>query len=205
MAIGDPYATRAQLKARVGIATSNTGEDTNLDLALSTAAYGIEQATDRQFNLAGTVTARHYEPDSTTEVSTADIATTVGLVVEVDTSADGTYATTWAASDYELRPLDGIVSGQLGWPYWRICAVGNYLFPSIWRRAPVRVTANWGWASVPTPIQTATLILAEELFKLKDSPFGSGGYGQFGIIRARQNPMVWTRIQPYARNAVLVA
>ena len=72
-------------------------------------------------------------------------------------------------------------------------------------RAPLEVTATWGWSAVPTPVKEGCLILAEELYMLKNSPFGVGGYGQFGIIRARENPMVWQRIMPYARDLAMVA
>lgn len=205
MALGDNYATLTQLKGRVGIAVSDTAEDGDLNLALSTASTSIEDVCERQFNVVAVAAARVFEPLTTCTLLVDDISSTSGLIVAVDTGADGTYATTWASTDYELHPLNGVVRGRTGWPYTEIRAVGDYAWPSTWRRAPVRVTALWGWAAVPDPIETATLILAEELYKLKDSPFGSGGYGQFGIIRARQNPMVFTRIQPYLRSPLKVA
>lgn len=204
MALGDKYATRAELQLRLGSGSTIPATlDTRLDDALSAASRGIEKACNRQFNVASSATSRVYEPCSTQLLEVDDISTTTGLVVKVDTAGDGTYATTVAATNYELRPLNGVVNGETGWPYFEVWAV-NYSWPSWWQRAPLQVTATWGWAAVPAPVKEACLILAEELFKLADSPFGSGGYGQFGIIRARENPFCWQRIAPYARDRVLV-
>jgi len=205
MALGDNYATRAELQLRLASgATISTSLNDRLDQALATASRSIEKACGRQFNLASSATARVYEPGSGYLVETDDISSTTGLVVKVDSAADGTYATTVAATNYELRPLNGVSDGEAGWPYWQICAV-NYCWPTYWQRAPIQVTAAWGWTAVPAGIKEGCLILAEELFKLADSPFGSGGYGQFGIIRAKENPFCWQRIAPYARNRLLVA
>lgn len=204
MALGDSYASLAELKKRIGLAVGDTADDDALTAALAVASRGIESCTHRQFNDAGAATARLFYPDTAARTRVDDFSTTTGLVIETDTSGDGTFATTWAASDYELQPLNGVADGMSGWPFWRIKAVGRY-FPCRTSRASLRVTARWGWTAVPAPVKEATLILAEDVFKLKDSPFGAGGYGEYGRIRARENPNVWLRIQPYVRDAVLVA
>lgn len=205
MALGDKYATRAELQDRLagGGVTIPTTFNTRLDDALNTASRSIEKACGRQFNDAGSATARVYEPCSGYLVEVDDFSTTTGLIVKIDSAADGTYATTVSATNYDQRPLNGISDGETGWPYWQITAV-DYCWPTYWQRAPIQVTARWGWTAVPSGVHEGCLILAEELFKLADSPFGTGGYGQFGIIRARENPFCWQRIAPYARNRILV-
>jgi hypothetical protein len=205
MTLGASYATRAELQLRLasGATISSTLND-RLDAALAVASRAIEKACGRQFNDAGSASARVYEPCTLYAVDVDDFSTTSGLVVKVDTNADGTYASTIAAAAYDLRPLNGIVDGETGWPYYRICAV-NSVWPTSWQRAPIQVTAQWGWSAVPAGIKEGCLILAEEMFKLADSPFGTGGYSQFGIIRARENPFCWQRIAPYARHPFLVA
>lgn len=205
MALGDSYASLLELKARIGLASGDTADDDALTNALAVASRGIESCTHRQFNDAGSATSRVYPAESHRLVKPDDFSTTAGLVVETDTTGDGTYDTTWTSADYELRPLNGVVSGVSGWPYWRVRAVdaSRLRFPR-GDRAAVRVTARWGWTAVPAPVKEATLILAEDVFKLKDSPFGAGGYGEYGRIRARENPNVWLRIMPYVRDAVLV-
>lgn len=203
MALGDSYASLAELKARVGLAVSDTADDDTLTASLAVASRGIEACTHRQFNDAEAATARLFYPDTTGLARVDDFSTTTGLVIETDTFGDGAFEATWATSDYELQPLNGVVDGMSGWPFWRIKAVNRY-FPCRTSRASLRVTAQWGWTAVPAPVKEATLILAEEVFKLKDSPFGAGGYGEYGRIRARENPHVWLRIMPYVRNMVLV-
>lgn len=208
MALGDSYATLAELRSRVGITDASfTTEDTKLTAALAAASRGIERMCNRQFNLAGSATARVFYPDTEWKTHVDDISTTTGLVIATDDGNDGTYETTWTTSDYQLEPLNNVVDGETGWPFYRIRAVSGRRFPCVSgvSRAPLQVTANWGWAAVPTPVKEGCLILAEEIYRLKELPFGVGGYGQFGIIRARENPMVYTRIAPYVDSPVLMA
>lgn len=198
MALGDSYATLAELQLRIaGGVTVPSSLDATLTQCLATASRAVEKATGRQFNDAGSATARVFEPCSRYLLEVNDFSTNTGLVVKLDSAGDGTYATTVDAANYESRPLNGISDGESGWPYWQLCAV-NYCWPSYWSRAPLQVTARWGWTAVPAGVKEGTLILAEEIYKLRDTPFGTGGYGQFGIIHARQNPNVWLRIAPYA-------
>lgn len=205
MALGDSYATLAEIRGRVGITDAAfTTEDTRLTAALAVASRGIEKLCGRQFNTAGSASARVFEPFSYHLVKVDDLSTTTGLVIKTDTAGDGTYSTTITSSQYQLRPLNGVVDGETGWPWYEIEAVNGFCWPTWWDIAPVQVTANWGWTAVPTPVKEAALILAEEIYRLKELPFGVGGYGQFGIIRARANPMVMSRIGPYVRDPIMV-
>lgn len=203
MALGDNYATLAELKSRIGI--SDTTDDTKLTFALATASRGVEKICLRQFNDAGTVSARRFPVKYSEYVDVDDFSTDVGLLIGVDDGDDGTYSTSWTTDHYELEPVNGIVDGEIGWPYNQICSIGDYSFPTYnRRRSPVRVTARWGWAAVPAPVKEATLVVAEETFKLKDAPFGVAGYGEFGAVRIRQNPLAMNMILPYRRDPVLV-
>lgn len=206
MALGDKYATLAELKARVAAGLTlpvDADRDARLNNALDTASRAIEKACGRQFNLASSATARLYEPCSDYLLEVDDFASTSGLIVKLDSAGDGTFATTVASTNYEARPLNNVVDGESGWPYWKLCAI-NYCWPTYWQRAPMQVTATWGWSAVPSGVHEACLILAEETFKLADTPFGTGGYGQFGIINARKNPNAWLRIAPYAKIDAIV-
>jgi hypothetical protein len=202
MALGDSYATLAELKNRLGI--TDTSDDTRLTEALASASRGIEDCTHRQFNLAASATARLYYPRYEDMATVDDIASTTGLIIETDAGGDGTFETTWSATDYELHPLNGVVDGRSGWPYRKIKAVDRW-FPVCTKRASLRVTAVWGWAAVPAGVKEACLILAEDIFKLRDAPFGVGGYGEYGRIRAKENPNVWMRIHVFVRDPVKVA
>lgn len=202
MALGDTYANLSELKDRLDL--SGDEDNDTLQGALKAASRGIEKLTGRQFNDSGTATARVYRPDSHCRVDVDDFHTTAGLVVETDEGDSGVFGSIWTSGQYELYPLNGIVDGETGWPYSKIRAVSNRWFPC-GRRATVRVTARWGWAEVPPAVKESCLVAAVEIFKLKDAPFGVGGYTDFGIMRVRDNPFVARMLQPYTRHAVLVA
>lgn len=206
MALGDSYATLSELKSRLGITDST--DDAALTNALATASRGVEKCCGRQFNDAGSVSARVYEPDGTRCVNVDDFSTTTGLIIETDPGFTKAYGTVWTTSDYQLEPLNGIVDGETGWPYCEIEAISGLFFPipaGYGNPATVRVTARWGWAAVPAPIKEATLIVAQETHKLKDAPFGVAGYGEYGAVRVRENPLAYAKIAPYRRTPVLVA
>ena len=176
-----------------------------LDDALAAASREIETWCDRQFNKATTATARVFPPLAAYTALVDDFHTTTGLIIATDTGDDGTFDTTWTAADYELEPMNGVVSGQAGWPYWRIRAVGAHTFPTCTRRrAPVQVTAQWGWAAVPGPVKEACLVTAAELFKLADAPFGVAGFGEFGAVRVRMNSRAQALLAPYRRTPAVV-
>lgn len=203
MALGDPYASLDDLKAHLGI--TDTVDDTKLTAVLTTVSRrGIEGYCGRQFNDAGTPSARVYRPEHHRLTLVHDFSTTTGLVVATDEGDDGTYETTWTATDYVLEPLNGIVNGQTGWPYWRILA-RNRWFPMRNVGPSVQITAQWGWAAVPDPVKQACLLLAAELFKAKDAPFGVLGFAAYGPVRVRQNPIAADLLADYRLTPVLVA
>jgi hypothetical protein len=203
MALGDVYVDAADLKDRLGI--TDDADAVRMDGAVLAASRGIEKFCGRQFNDAGVVSTRVFNASTRYMAYVDDFSTITGLIVKTDDDDDGVFERTWTASDYELRPLNGVVDGEAGWPFWKIHHVGpNWCFPQF-RRAGLQVTARWGWASVPGAVSEACRIAAEEIFKLRDTPFGIGGYGDFGVIRVRDNPFTSRMLNPYRRNAVLVA
>lgn len=202
MALGDNYHTLAELKTRLGISDSN--DDAALNAASSTACRNIERYCRRQFNDAGSASARLFYPLSKRIVIVDDFHTTTGQQLATDTGDDGTYETIWATTDFQNEPLNGIRDGVDDWPYWKIRAVDSYIFYDNIRPS-VQLTARWGWASVPASIKEASLALAEEVFKMKDSPYGIAGFGEFGFVRVRENPKIVSMLKDYRRRAVRVA
>lgn len=200
-----PYADLATLKTRLG-AGSSTAHDSQLQEALVAVSKEITQYCGRSFNVSLTATARVFYPDRYDLLELDDFWTTTGLLIAEDTGNDGTYETSWASTDYQAEPLNGIVDGEPSWPYYRLRAVGARTWPCVdnLTRAPIQITAKWGWIQVPEPVRDACLILAEESFKLPDSPFGVGGYGPYGIVRVRENPVAARKLNPYRKHPVLV-
>lgn len=199
MALGDNYATLADLKSRLGI--SDTNDDTKLTDALNTASKWIEKHCRRQFNDAGAASARLFHSTGRCEAFVDDFNTTTGLIVQTDADDDGTFETTWASTYYDLSPANGIQDAMTGWPYRQITAVNVLTFPNT-RRRNLQVTARWGWSAVPAPVKEACLSVAEETFKMKDAPFGVAGFGEFGSIRVKDNPRACKMLQPYRGKTV---
>lgn len=201
MALGDVYVQVDDLKDRLEI--NDEDDENRLDGAVWAASRGIDDFCQRQFNDAESASTRVFRAASGCLAIVDDFHTTAGLVVKIDADDDGEYETTLSSSEYECQPLNGVVGGVPGWPYWKLRAVGARAFPG-YRRAGLQVTARWGWAAVPKPVTEACRVAAEELFKLRDTPFGIGGYGDFGIVRARDNPFVARMCKPYQRDMFLV-
>lgn len=194
------YITADELRQYVGI--SDTDDSALIDASIAAAEEQVERICGRYFYQDGTTSARGFYPLNSRVVYVDDISTTTGLTVKTDEGDDGTYETTWASTDYQLEPLNGLVDGQT-WPYTKIVAVDRYLFPTCNLIAPVQVTARWGWAAVPDAVKQATFIAAEYLYKMKDAPLGVAGFGEFGALRVREHPVVQMLLAPYVRHPVL--
>lgn len=193
------YATVDEVKARFAI--SDAIDDYLIRKAIKAASRQIDKLCRRRFYADATATPRSFWRDSTIHTYVDEFWTTAGLVIATDQDDDAVFETTWAAADYQLEPLNGVVDGESGWPFSLIRAVEARTFP-IGKRPSVQVTAKWGWAAIPDDIREATLLSAAELFKLKDAPFGVAGFGEFGAVRIRANPIVLRAISPYKRAMV---
>lgn len=207
MAVGDPYVSIADVKSELAI--SDAVDDVEIAVAVDAASEWVTSWCGRDFNVADSVSARVFYPSTRHRVAVDDIASTSGLVVAIDQGNDATYETTVAATMYQLEPVNGLVAGRSGWPYTSVRLVQSLHFPAYAdRRAPVQITALWGWPSVPAAVKKATLIMASRLFKRRLSPEGIlGGLEGFGAVRVgtRLDPDVEMLLAPYRRRPVLVA
>lgn len=202
MALTDLYIDAEDLKTRLNI--EDDEDMVRLAGAVQAATNGINTFCGRQFNDAETVSTRVFEVTSDCLAYVDDFSTVTGLIIKTDDGGTGTFSRTWTAADYELAPLNGVVGGEPGWPYWKIRHVGwGQGFPPF-RRACLQVTARWGWAAVPAAVTEACRIAAEEIFKLRDTPFGIGGYGDFGVIKVRDNPFIARMLKKYQRTGALL-
>lgn len=193
-----PYATLAELAEQVN--SDRSSDLTGLERALSTATDEVTSICGRRFWRDDAVSAKTFPVNHHVWAWVADISTDVGVIVETDTSDDGSFGTTWAATDWELGPANGEVGGLTGFPYSKITAVGSYVFPTWTRRERcLRVTARWGWVAIPDPVRSATLIAAEELWRMKDAPFGVAGINALdgALMRVRHNPFIASLLAPY--------
>lgn len=205
------YADSGTLKSRFGI--SDTLDETHINGALEAASRAIDQHCQRVFYNTSAVTATFVADDryclrlADTDVWRGDLVSVTTL--STDASGDGTFETVWAASDYQLWPVNA-AAGPEPRPYTEVRAVGSNTFPVAYSRTQrlnlVQIVGTFGWpTAVPLAVREACLMLAAELFKLKDAPFGIAGFGEFGSVRVRDNPKVAKMLMPYQRLPVLVA
>jgi hypothetical protein len=196
MAITNGYATLAQVKSALRI--SDSIDDSILEMAVESASRAIDGHAARYFYSSGTAT-RLYAADDSFIVQTDDISGTA-ITLQTSAAGDGVFDTTWSPIDYQLEPLNGNVDG-LAVPFTRIRAVENYLFPVEVEQALVKVTAVFGWASVPIAITQATIIQASRIYKRLESPLGVAGFGDLGAISVTRDldPDVAQLVAPYRR------
>jgi len=197
MAIVNGYCTLADLKAALRVQDSI--DDSLLELAIESASREIDGYCERVFY--STSATRIYAPTNIYTVTTDDIIS----VTTLKSSSDGvTYDITWATSDYQLEPLNG-VAGGLVTPFTRIRATGNYLMPTFSvgtfyeLEALIQVVGVFGWSAVPAAIRQATVILAMRLFKRLDSPMGviSNDLGSMRV--GRVDPDVEALLSPFRK------
>lgn len=185
MAITAGYTTLNELKDFVEIATNTNEHDTDLERTVEAASRMIDHYCSRIFYDTGEATAKTFRADHPHRLDTPGFHTTTGLVVKTDTSDDGTFDTTWDATDFQVEPF-GTYDVR---PYRRISAVESRTFPTQGRRARVEITAQWGWAGVPPDVEQTCLIVAAELWRRKDAPFGVAGFGPDGAVRVTSTEM----------------
>jgi hypothetical protein len=204
MAITNGLCSLSDVKQAMSIYDST--DDGRIELAINTASRMIEAECNRRFYQDANASARVYVASTYTLTLTDDISTTSGLIVKTDNGATGTFSQTWTSSDYQLEPLNGVIDGQ-SWPYTQIRAIRSLTFPFDYGQALVQVTARWGWAAVPDPVKQAGIIQAVSIFKAAEAPFGALGLAETGILRIRSglHPTALALVQPYRRDAVLVA
>jgi len=198
VAIANGYATLNQVKAALRI--SDATDDALIEMAVESSSRLIDAYCGRNFLNAGTATRYYSTQDA--YVLQIDDARSI-TAVQTSTSEDGIYDTTWDVTahtgDIQAEPLNDYVGGIV-WPYTRIRAVGDYTFP-IDGETATKVTAVYGWASVPKVVEQATVLQAMRIFSRLQSPLGVAGFGDAGIMRVSRglDPDVSQLVEGYRR------
>lgn len=207
LTLGKLYATVEALKSRVGL--TDSGDDYELHGACLAASRAIEQFCSRVFYRSPSGTSRILSACSDGLVDLGPYNDLVSVsAIASDTAGTGVFGTSWTTNDYQLLPVSPN-SGPEQRPYTAIKAVGalrwplNYDNPYL-RAERVQITGVWGWPAVPYSIREATLILAAELFRMKDAPLGVVGMADFGVVRVRAHPTVARLAGPYQLMPVMV-
>lgn len=214
MALGDPYLTTEEFKARSR--SSSSANDTAIAAVLLSASRSIDGFCGRTFNKSATAEARvftlpcrggygSYGGSGVTFISgsvsgyagileTGDLVSVAELAT--DSTGDRTYATVWSAQDFDLYPLNAAVQGQ---PYREIRSspLGSFGFPTSVQG--IRVTGIWGYPSVPAPVKEVCFLAANRLKSLWDAPFGLSGGGEMGALdmTVSLTPILKEMLAPY--------
>ena len=202
MAIVNGYATLAEVKAAARITDSI--DDSLLETAIESSSRDIDAYTERVFfNTGATAVTRIYIPENIFLLETDDIISVTSI--KSDTTGEGGFDQTWATTDYQLEPLNGIAGG-IATPFTRVRAVGDYLWPIYEPRdinagqASVQIVARFGFASIPSAIKQATILSSLRAYKRYESPTGVLGFSDMGVVRiGRLDPDVARLIDPYRK------
>lgn len=196
MAITHGYTTVEALKAHMGNQSVAFEVRADVELAIETASRDLDSWCGRRFYADTTATARTYYATDYRCLLIDDAWTVTALTI------DGTAVT---LGDYDQWPLNGVVDGIEGWPTVRLELPRSGDQPTGFANRCV-VTAKWGWAAVPKPVESACLLMAAENLKAGEVPFGIGGLGPEGaaVRVGRLSPLVQAKLQPYRTGAAAV-
>lgn len=192
MAMVNPYASLADLKARLDI--TGTQDDAVLEQLIEAASRQIDGWCGRVFTAGDSnrrLTADTYDmlilPEDLYEVT----------AIALDYDGDGVYERTWALTDVDMQPYPG--------PYQIVRPRNGYAFPT--HPYAIQIQGLWGFGGdVPPTIREACLLQAARLYKRKDAPFGIAGSADHGQLQtiSRIDPDVNELIKPYIRNMMVV-
>jgi hypothetical protein len=205
--VANEYITSAELKAAIQV--TGTVMDDDLNRAIGAASRAVEKACSRRglrrFWADTAYAERIYTPRDPDLLEIHD-AFDIQLV-ESDEDGDGTYERVWDASEWLPIPLNAAIDGE-PWTaiQWRSAvtpaATKGSGFPD-GVLAGVRVTAKYGWESIPEFVPQATLLIASRLAKRsREAPFAVVGFGidQAAVHIAKTDPDVAGLIHDYVRD-----
>lgn len=201
MAISNGYTDLPAFKLRASIPAGGS-HDADAERAVEAASRAVDRYCNRRFYADSTTSARYFtaSDDETIWLPVDDLSTSTGLVVKTDDDWDGTFENTWTLNlrsgpyGFMVEPANW---SALSLPITRLRAVAGS-----WPTVPqgVEVTGKWGWATVPTDIAEACLMLALRYYRRKDTPFGVTGSQETGFITLpRIDPDVRALLDPFRR------
>ncbi len=202
MALTNAYCTLSDLKTSLAI--EDITDDTALEAAILTASRMIDDYTGRFFYRDGTTATPVVRYYTAQDWYTCNVDDFVSLTqIATDDNFDQLYTTIWQSDDYMVEPVN---NPRRGWPLSRLLAIDSYIFPYNLPQS-VKVTAVWGWPSVPAEIAMAAKLQASRLFIRRQSPFGIAGTPELGTVRltSRLDPDVEALIRPFRKMNGLVA
>lgn len=190
------YASLAEFKSSIGV--TDSVDDTPLQSVLDAADQLINNYVDTKVGFGQTASqTRYYTATRWDFVLTDPIVSVSALATDIN--GDGTYSQAWTSNDYVLAPRNAALDSR---PYTEIdvspFSGGTLNFPTGYLET--RVTAVFGWPSVPAAVKQAALIQAGAIWASRSAAFGIiGSESLGGVMRmsAALHPEARVLLDPY--------
>lgn len=169
-------------------------DDVEFDASIDAAERAIDQFCGWHFDKVTGEERLYYLPanknhpidvDPIAGASNADAIAAI-TAFDIDDDGDGSYGDDWMPGqghDFVLEPLNGTLGGIRGIPRFRIRPVDEAWPSGAVGRPQVRITADWGWPTIPDVVKTATLIQSARYAQRRVSREGIAGFEGAGVIR----------------------
>lgn len=142
------YATLDTLKSDSALDIDGTGDDTRLRILLETASREVDRLCGRHFyTLAAT---RKYDGDGGLKLLIDDLIAIDTSGLKTDDNKDRTFETTWATTDYLLRPSNADPTTRMNpgsKPYTSVEVDVDGGTEDVWTDGfeTVQIAGQWGW------------------------------------------------------------
>lgn len=169
------YVTTEEIRAYREI--DDVGDDVALARAVTAASRSIDRFCGRQFGSVSSAEPRRFTARFSREygrwvIPIDDLMDLTGFVCEIDTAGDLTFGSTLPVGEIDPWPVNAASDGM---PWVRLVVVQSPTVLPVSADNAVRVTALWGWGSVPETVKEATLVQASRLLSRRRSQFGEIG------------------------------
>jgi hypothetical protein len=168
--------TTAQVRAFLQKPASDTAQDAIIASLISRASLTIMRYTEREFvsatpGTSGSPVARTFEVELLRDgfLNLAPYDAQAGTITKVEIDAELDTPRTLTSSEYRPWPIparDGVVTALRIIPV----ALGGF---HRFRHRLVRVTAQWGWPTVPADIEHAAIVTTAIWLKREVSAFST--------------------------------
>lgn len=206
------YVSMDELKSSINDSSGQDKDDYEVQQACITATTLIHDLCGQHFYQINE--ARTFSYESIFEMFIDPLVP--GSITEfaIDYSGTGVYDTVWTeGKDFQtLRYNQKYNTRWLGearpHDYVRVIQGGTrQMLPFVWAYTQanrVKITATWGWPQIPNNVHHAALLLAVDLLKMKDAPWGIAGMGELGMVKTQANPEVMELLSKYREPRNLV-
>jgi len=176
---------------------SGTSHDELIIKVINGVSRHIDHFCARFFYVSSEV--RYYTPKNSFCADVDDISSASGVTIETDNNGDGIFESAWTSTDYYLSGYNDLLKG---FPFTKIetSPVTSFFFPTI--RKSLKVTASFGWASVPDPVAVACILQSNRIWNRFKTPLGQVGTSTLGTMNLsipKLDPDIEALLLPFRR------